>query len=52
MPTDKELLYNDYKATMRKIADVKYATAVYNGTRKLICQPKGAHFRGRQLSYS
>ncbi len=50
MPADKELLYNDYKATMRKIADVKYATAVLQWDQETYLPPKGAHFRGQQLA--
>ncbi len=47
---DKQLLYNDYKATMRKIADVKYATAVLQWDQETYLPTKGAHFRGQQLA--
>lgn len=50
MPADKQLLYNDYKATMRKIADVKYATAVLQWDQETYLPAKGAHFRGQQLA--
>ncbi len=50
MATDKQLLYNDYKATMRKVADVKYATAVLQWDQETYLPSKGAHFRGQQLA--
>ncbi len=50
MPTDKQLLYNDYKATLRKIADVRYATAVLQWDQETYLPTKGAHFRGQQLA--
>ncbi len=50
MPIEKELLYNDYKATMRKIADVKYATAVLQWDQETYLPARGAHFRGQQLA--
>jgi carboxypeptidase Taq len=50
MPAQQELLYNDYKATMRKIADVKYASAVLQWDQETYLPPKGAHFRGQQLA--
>ena len=47
---DKELLYNDYHAAMRKIADVKYASAVLQWDQETYLPPSGAHFRGQQLA--
>ncbi|MDQ6813433.1 MAG: carboxypeptidase M32 [Bacteroidota bacterium] len=43
-------LYNKYKATMQKIADVKYATAVLQWDQETYLPIKGADFRGRQLA--
>src|SRR4051812_24667073 len=43
-------LYNDYKLTMQKIADVKYAAAVLQWDQETYLPPKGADFRGRQLA--
>jgi carboxypeptidase Taq len=50
MPTDKDLLYNDYKVMMRRIADVKYASAVLQWDQETYLPTKGAHFRGQQLA--
>jgi carboxypeptidase Taq len=50
MSAQQELLYNDYRATMRKIADVNYASAVLQWDQETYLPPKGAHFRGQQLA--
>jgi carboxypeptidase Taq len=50
MSAQQELLYNDYRATMRKIADVKYAAAVLQWDQETYLPLKGAHFRGQQLA--
>jgi carboxypeptidase Taq len=50
MAVQQELLYNDYKATMRKIADVKYASAVLQWDQETYLPLKGADFRGQQLA--
>ena len=47
---EKELLYNDYHAAMRKIADVRYASAVLQWDQETYLPPSGAHFRGQQLA--
>lgn len=43
-------LYNDYKAKMQKIADVRHAAAVLNWDEETYLPEKGAAFRGRQLA--
>ena len=42
--------YTDYKTTMQKIADVKYASAVLQWDQETYLPPKGNDFRGRQLA--
>lgn len=43
-------LYNDYKATMQKVADVRFSNAVLQWDQETYLPPKGAAFRGRQIS--
>ncbi len=43
-------LYNEYKSTLQKIADVKYASAVLQWDQETYLPPKGADARGRQLA--
>ncbi|MCW3114129.1 MAG: carboxypeptidase [Segetibacter sp.] len=43
-------LYNQYKSTMQKIADVKYAAAVLQWDQETYLPSKGADFRGQQLA--
>jgi carboxypeptidase Taq len=43
-------LYNSYKATMRKIADVRFANAVLQWDQETYLPAKGASFRGQQIS--
>lgn len=43
-------LYNDYKQIMRKVADVKYASAVLQWDQETYLPPKGADIRGQQLA--
>ena len=42
--------YEKYRATMRKIADIQYASAVLNWDQETYMPPKGAEFRAQQLS--
>ncbi|RYY88582.1 MAG: carboxypeptidase M32, partial [Chitinophagaceae bacterium] len=42
--------YSDYVARMQRIADIRYASAVLQWDQETYLPPKGAHFRGRQLS--
>jgi carboxypeptidase Taq len=43
-------LYNEYKQTLQKIADVKYASAVLQWDQETYLPPKGNDFRGRQIA--
>ena len=43
-------LYKDYVTAMRKIADVKYASAVLQWDQETYLPAKGAGFRGQQLA--
>ncbi|MBL0147064.1 MAG: carboxypeptidase M32 [Chitinophagaceae bacterium] len=43
-------LYNTYKTTLQKIADIKYATAVLQWDQETYLPPKGAEARGRQIA--
>jgi carboxypeptidase Taq len=43
-------LYNQYKTTLQKIADVKYASAVLQWDQETYLPPKGNAFRGRQIA--
>ena len=43
-------LYEEYKATMQKIADVKHAIAVLQWDQETYLPSKGAEFRGQQIS--
>jgi carboxypeptidase Taq len=45
-----EQLYNDYKTTLQKIADVKYASAVLQWDQETYIPPKGGAARGRQIA--
>jgi carboxypeptidase Taq len=49
MKTSAEL-YDDYKSRMHKIADLKSANAVLQWDQETGMPPKGAHFRGQQIS--
>ncbi|RYZ19505.1 MAG: carboxypeptidase M32, partial [Chitinophagaceae bacterium] len=42
--------YSDYVTTMQRIADIRAASAVLQWDQETYLPPKGAHFRGRQLS--
>jgi carboxypeptidase Taq len=43
-------LYNDYRTKMQRIADVRFANAVLQWDQETYLPPKGAAFRGRQIS--
>ncbi|HVK97604.1 MAG TPA: hypothetical protein VM368_07300, partial [Flavisolibacter sp.] len=43
-------LYDEYKKKMRKIADVRNANALLQWDQETYLPPKGAHFRGQQIS--
>lgn len=43
-------LYNQYKTTLQKIADVKYATAVLQWDQETYLPPKGNAIRGQQIA--
>src|SRR3954468_475853 len=43
-------LYEKYKTTLQKIADVKYASAVLQWDQETYLPPKGNSFRGRQIA--
>lgn len=47
-PSDK--LYQQYTHTMRKIADIRYATAVLQWDQETYLPPKGAAIRGQQIA--
>jgi carboxypeptidase Taq len=42
--------YKKYRETMRKIADIQYASALLNWDQETYMPPKGAAFRAQQLS--
>ncbi|GAB4094414.1 carboxypeptidase M32 [Flaviaesturariibacter terrae] len=42
--------YSDYVSQMQRIADIRYASAVLQWDQETYLPPKGAHFRGQQLS--
>jgi carboxypeptidase Taq len=46
----KAELYNDYRNKMQRIADVRFANAVLQWDQETYLPPKGAAFRGRQIS--
>lgn len=46
----QEELYSQYKNSMQKLADVKYAAAVLQWDQETYLPKKGADFRGRQLA--
>ena len=43
-------LYSQYKTTLQKIADVKYASALLQWDQETYLPPKGADIRGRQIA--
>jgi carboxypeptidase Taq len=43
-------LYETYKSKMRRIADVRSANALLQWDQETYLPPKGAHFRGQQIS--
>ena len=43
-------LYEDYRRQMQRIADVRQASAVLQWDQETYLPPKGAHFRGQQIS--
>lgn len=43
-------LYEQYTVQMAELADVRFATAVLQWDQETYLPPKGAHFRGRQIS--
>ncbi|MFT3981975.1 MAG: carboxypeptidase M32 [Ferruginibacter sp.] len=43
-------LYDQYKTTLQKIADVKYASAVLQWDQETYIPPKGGEIRGRQIA--
>jgi carboxypeptidase Taq len=43
-------LYEEYKTTLQKIADVKYASAVLQWDQETYLPPKGSDIRGRQIA--
>lgn len=47
---DSKKLYEQYKQTLQKIADVKYASAVLQWDQETYLPPKGNDFRGRQIA--
>ncbi|MEO6671459.1 MAG: carboxypeptidase M32 [Ferruginibacter sp.] len=49
MPGSKEI-YDQYKESLQKIADVKYASAVLQWDQETYLPPKGNDFRGRQIA--
>jgi carboxypeptidase Taq len=49
MPTSKQL-YESYKQKMQRIADVRNANAVLQWDQETYLPPKGAHYRGQQMS--
>src|SRR5215203_2226650 len=44
------LLYADYISRMQRIADIKNANALLQWDQETHLPPKGAHFRGQQIS--
>ncbi len=49
MPLSNQL-YEQYKTTLQKIADVKYASALLQWDQETYLPPKGAGIRGRQIA--
>lgn len=45
-----EQLYEEYTIAMRQIADIKNATALMQWDQETYLPPKGAHFRGQQIT--
>src|SRR3954468_14368429 len=43
-------LYEKYQQKMQRIADVRNASAVLQWNQETYLPPKGAHFRGQQIS--
>ena len=48
--SDTVLLYQQYRSSLQKIADVKYATAVLQWDQETYLPPKGSDIRGRQIA--
>src|SRR6476469_4345661 len=42
--------YAEYVRRMKRIADIRYAAAVLQWDQETYLPPKGAHFRGQQMS--
>ena len=49
LPISSKELYSEYKKQMRKIADVKNASAVLQWDQETYLPVKGATFRGQQI---
>jgi carboxypeptidase Taq len=49
MSTTQEL-YDKYKSRMQKIADLRYASGVLQWDQETYLPPKGAQYRGQQIS--
>lgn len=47
---DSKTLYEQYKQSLQKIADIKYASAVLQWDQETYLPPKGNDFRGRQIA--
>lgn len=47
---DSDNLYELYQQKMQRIADVRHATALLQWDQETYLPPKGAHFRGQQIS--
>jgi carboxypeptidase Taq len=47
---NSQLLYQEYEAHLRKIADIKYAMALLQWDQETYMPPKGAGFRARQTA--
>jgi carboxypeptidase Taq len=50
MMASSEQLYNDYKTTLQKIADIKYASAVLQWDQETYIPARGGTIRGRQIA--
>ncbi|WP_241237981.1 carboxypeptidase M32 [Pseudoflavitalea rhizosphaerae] len=48
--TNSAELYSQYQSAMRRIADIRYASAVLQWDQETYLPPKGAGFRGQQLA--
>ncbi len=47
---NSETRYSQYKTTLQKIADIKYASALLQWDQETYLPPKGAEIRGRQIA--